>query len=68
MDEVRSGGSYMSQSDFRLHFGIGKATSADISVHWPDGKTESLAGVGAEEIVTIQEGKGIVRKQSYSKP
>jgi hypothetical protein len=42
MDEVRSGGSYISQSDFRLHFGLGKATSANLSIRWLDGKIENF--------------------------
>lgn len=67
MDEVRSGGSYISQNDFRLHFGLGKATSADISVRWLDGKTQSFPALAAGQIVTIQEGKGIVRKQPFTK-
>jgi hypothetical protein len=66
MDEVRSGGSYISQSDFRLHFGLGKATSANIAVRWVDGKIESFTNVQAGQIVTIQEGKGVVRKQPYA--
>ena len=65
MDEVRSGGSYISQSDFRLHFGLGKASSANLSIRWPDGKVESLSNVAAGQIVTIQQGKGIVKKQLY---
>jgi hypothetical protein len=68
IDEVRSGGSYMSQNDFRLHFGIGKATSADVSVRWPDGSVENFSAVAAGQVVTIQQGKGVVRKQPYSKP
>ena len=70
IDEVRSGGSYISQSDFRLHFGIGKATSANLSVRWPDGSVDNLPGVAAGQIVTIQQGKGILRKQPFtpSKP
>lgn len=67
MDEVRSGGSYISQSDFRLHFGLGKATEADISVRWLDGKVENFAKVHAGQIVTIKEGKGIIKKQPYTK-
>jgi hypothetical protein len=66
IDEVRSGGSYMSQNDFRLHFGLGKATSADLSVRWLDGKTESFPAVAAGQVVTIQQGKGIVKKQPYT--
>ena len=66
MDEVRSGGSYISQSDFRLHFGLGKASSANLSVHWPDGKVENFSNIAAGQIVTIQQGKGIVKKQPYT--
>jgi hypothetical protein len=66
MDEVRSGGSYISQSDFRLHFGLGKAASANLSIRWLDGKTEQFDRVAAGQIVTIQEGKGIIKKQPYS--
>ena len=67
MDEVRSGGSYMSQSDFRLHFGLGNAAAANLAVRWLDGKTENFSSVAAGEIVTIQQGKGIVKKQPYAK-
>ena len=66
MDEVRSGGSYISQNDFRLHFGLGKATSADVTIRWPDGKAESFPGLAAGQIVTIQQGKGIVKKQPFT--
>jgi hypothetical protein len=70
IDEVHSGGSYISQSDFRLHFGLGKATSASLSVHWLDGKVENFSSVAAGQIITILEGKGIVSKIPYrsSKP
>ena len=66
MDVVRSGGSYISQSDFRLHFGLGKATAANLSVRWVDGKVENFTAVGAGQVVTIQEGKGIVKSQPYA--
>jgi hypothetical protein len=66
MDEVRSGGSYISQSDFRLHFGLGNATSASVSVHWLDGKVETFSSVAADEVVTLQEGKGIIKKLPYT--
>jgi hypothetical protein len=66
MDEVRSGGSYMSQSDFRLHFGLGRAVSSDISIRWPDGKVDKFPAVAAEQIVTIQQGKGIIHKKPYA--
>lgn len=66
IDEVRSGGSFISQNDFRLHFGLGKAKFADISIRWPDGKTENVPGVAANQIVTVEEGKGLVHKQAYT--
>jgi enediyne biosynthesis protein E4 len=68
IDEVRSGGSYISQNDFRLHFGLGRANSADVSIRWLDGKVESFSSVPAGQIVTIEEGKGIVGRQLYSSP
>jgi enediyne biosynthesis protein E4 len=57
MDEVRSGGSYISQSDLRVHFGLGKATKADLEVHWPSGQIDKIPGVGANRVVTVIEGK-----------
>src|SRR5437667_5889399 len=66
IDEVRSGGSYISQSDLRLNFGLGSASTADISIRWLDGKVENFRSVAAGEIVTIEEGKGVVRKQTYN--
>jgi len=66
IDEVRSGGSYISQNDFRLHFGLGKATSANLSIRWVDGKTENFSSVASGQVITIQEGQGIVRKQPYT--
>ncbi len=55
-DEVRSGGSYLSQNDLRLHFGLGAATHADrIEVRWPSGQRSTLKDVAADRVVTIQE-------------
>ena len=56
MDEVRSGGSYLSQNDLRLHFGLGSAARADsITVRWPSGKKTLLRDVAADRVVSIQE-------------
>ncbi len=62
MDEVHSGTSVMSQSDLRLHFGLGKAEVADvIEVKWPTTqKVERFTQVKANQILTIREGGGIV--------
>jgi enediyne biosynthesis protein E4 len=62
MDEVRSGGSYISQSDLRVHFGLKKANKADIEVHWPSGQIDRVAGVKANRVITIVEGKGASQK------
>ena len=58
MDEVRSGGSYISQNDLRVHFGLGKAEVADIEVRWPSGLVQKLVGLEAGKIYTVVEGKG----------
>jgi hypothetical protein len=62
IDEVHSGGSVMSQSDLRLHFGLGRAESVDlIEVKWPTTQAiERFTGVKANQILTIREGSGIV--------
>ena len=59
VDEVRSGGSYVSQNDLRLHFGIGGAAKADrIEVAWPSGRKEAFLDVKANEVAVLEEGKG----------
>ena len=61
IDEVRSGGSYISQNDLRVHVGLGPATSIDqLIVHWPSGLTEKLHDLAVGRFLTVQEGKGIV--------
>jgi hypothetical protein len=56
--EVRSGGSYLSHSDMRVHFGVGSAQRVDrIRIRWPDGKTETLNGMNTGQYFTIREGE-----------
>jgi hypothetical protein len=64
MDEVHSGGSLMSQNDLRLHFGLGQAQKVDaIEVRWPTThKIEKFSGIEVNQILSIQEGAGIVRR------
>jgi hypothetical protein len=63
IDEVRSGGSYLSQSDLRLHFGLGTATRVDrISVRWPSGAKDTLRGIPGDRHIVIEEGTGKWRK------
>ena len=66
-DEVRSGGSYASQSDFRLHFGLGAATTADeIQIRWPGGAVEKLHHVAAGQCIRVREGFGIVKATPFT--
>jgi len=58
--EVRGGGSYLSQNDLRLHFGLGTAKKMEsVEIRWPSGKVETLDNVAADAIYTIVEGAGI---------
>lgn len=58
VDEVRSGGSYLSSGDKRLHFGLGAAAQADwIEVRWPSGDTGRFASAGANREILLTEGR-----------
>ena len=62
-NEVRAGGSYLSQNDPRLHFGLGsEAVMDEVEIKWPSGKVETLHGVPTDVIYTIKEGEGIQQK------
>ena len=65
IDEVRSGGYHISQSDFRVHFGMGGNTRADIKVRWPDGKEDTFESVEVNQWVTIQQGKGLIETHKF---
>ncbi len=66
-DEVRSGSSYASQSDFRLHFGLGDADSVDeIQVRWPNGLVEKYSNVKVNQSVKIREGDGIIHRVPFA--
>ena len=59
VQEVRGGGSYYSQNDPRVHFGIGKATRVErLEIRWPNGLEETWTDVGIDRIVTLKEGSG----------
>lgn len=57
VDEVRSGGSYISQNDPRLHFGLGTAEECEIEIRWPSGVVDVLGAVKPGRIVTVTEGE-----------
>ena len=53
---MRSGSSYISNSDRRMHFGLGKADSVDkIEIFWPSGKVQVLRGVAANQVLQVRE-------------
>jgi hypothetical protein len=55
-DSCRSGSSYLSASDLRVHFGLGAAMQADVTVRWPSGHEDHLSGLAADHIWTVREG------------
>jgi len=65
MKEVQSQSSFLSCNDFRLHFGLGSALVADVSVRWPNGKRQSLTALKADQLYTIREGAGIVANRGW---
>jgi hypothetical protein len=59
--EVISGGSYLSQNDLRIHFGLGKHERVDKAVvFWPDGGVETLTHLSADRFYAVREGAGVV--------
>jgi enediyne biosynthesis protein E4 len=66
VDEVMSGASYLSQNDFRLHFGLGRMKQADlVEVRWPSGLIERFEHVEANQLIHLEEGRGMVRKEKF---
>jgi len=63
--EVSAQSSFYSASDRRLHFGLGTATSAELTIRWPNGNTESIPRVDANQLVVVREGAGILRTQRF---
>ncbi len=65
VDEVRSGGSYLSQNDLRPHFGLGVANKVDrLQIQWPSGATQTLDNLAADKFYKVIEGKGIMPDES----
>ena len=60
-DQIRSGGSYLSQHDLRVHFGLGDSTKVDtIEIRWPSGTNDTIQNLEADKFYSVLEGKGIV--------
>lgn len=69
IDEVRAGGSYLSSSDLRLHFGLGSAMKMEkIEIRWPSGLNQQLRNVPGDAIYTITEGQGITNTIKLPSP
>ena len=63
--EVCAQSSFYSANERRLHFGLGAAAKADLTVRWPNGSTEQVPNVDANQLVVIREGAGIIRRQRF---
>jgi len=69
IDEVRSGGSYISQNDLRIHFGLGRAEKVDVlEIRWPSGHVDTMKDVKVNQLVFVKEGEGIVRTMQFGDP
>ena len=49
----------------RLPFGLGEARTADLTIRWPNGQVERIAGAEANQLVVVREGSGIERRQRF---
>jgi hypothetical protein len=66
--DVRAGSSYLSQNDLRAHFGLGTVTTVDrLEVRWPSGRIDTFPSVAADQIVTIEEGKGVIARVPFKR-
>jgi enediyne biosynthesis protein E4 len=65
---LRSGSSYLSQSELVLTFGLGRQTKAhSVEINWPSGQVDKLSSVAGGQTVTIQEGRGIIATRKFAK-
>jgi hypothetical protein len=61
VEQSKGGTSYMSASDPRIHFGLGKRTKVDsLVINWPSGQVDKLSNIPADRIIAVKEGTGIV--------
>ncbi len=68
VDEVRSGSSYDSNSDMRVHFGLGSSHKLDsVQIRWPSGLVETFDNLAVDKIHTLKEGAGVAVKPQPQK-
>jgi hypothetical protein len=66
LDEVRSGGSYISQNDLRVHFGLGKAERVELlEIRWPSGAVDTLKDIQPNQLIYVKEGQGVLRSVQF---
>lgn len=64
---VLSQSSFLSCNDWRMHFGLGTATSADLEIFWPNGLHETYKGLPGNRLHTVREGVGVVANRGWSR-
>ena len=66
--EVKSGSSYLGQNDLRVHVGLGSAAAVDrVDIRWPGGRLERLDKPPANQLLTVQEGRGVTAAVSFAR-
>ena len=67
IDEVRSGGSYYSQNDLRVHFGLDQAKKVDsVEIRWPSGTVDTLKDLAVNRLYVIQEGGKVLKTDDFA--
>jgi hypothetical protein len=65
---MKSGSSYLSQSELVLTFGMGSKTKADtVEIDWPSGQVDKLSDIATGQTITVQEAKGVIASRPYGK-
>ena len=66
--EVKSGSSYLGQNDLRVHVGLGSAAAVDrVDVRWPGGRLERLDIPPVNQLLTVQEGRGVTAAVPFTR-
>jgi hypothetical protein len=67
VQEVLSQSSFYSCNDSRLHFGLGEATTADVTIRWPAGSREKYAAIKCDQLITIRENHGVIPNLGWAR-
>jgi hypothetical protein len=63
--EVSAQSSFYSVNDRRLHFGLGSEKVASLTIRWPNGSSETIPNVAADQLVVVRESSGIIKSQKF---